>query len=139
MPRRAAILAALLALTGCGADTGDHDLRVRDDVHSIAETDPETGLRFAVITAGPSTTLTVEATRDLPAGVRTQLEGRRLTATCAVPGSTVAVLPREWLDLDEPLTVNLQTKPVAAVADRAVSCTLRTPGGGPPFAGVKLR
>ena len=140
MPRRAGpLLAVLLALAGCGADGADTGLQVRDGVRSIAATDPETELRFVVQTAGPSTTLSIEATRDLPAGVRTQLEGRRLTATCAVPGATVAALPREWPDLDAPYTINLQTQADVPIADRATTCTLRTRSGGTPFAQVKLR
>ena len=105
-------LVGLLVLAGCGGDTAPG-------------TDLETGLRFEVqTTKGFGTTLTVSATRNLPAGVRTQLEGERVQATCEVPDTKVVSLPKRWADLDEPFSTTLQTRGDVDVEAEATACRL---------------
>ncbi len=131
------------ALAGCGGEgttsSDEGKLRVRDGVRAIGRTDSRTGLYFEVQTTRLSSTLSIRATRDLPAGVRTQVEGRRITATCAIPGTTVAALPRTWPDLAAPYVTTLQTRTPVPGADRVTTCTLRTKRMGAPFAQVTLR
>ena len=115
--KRAAVL-VLVLLAGCGGETAPG-------------TDTETGLRFAV----GGNLLTVAATRDMPAGVRTQLEGRRVLATCDVPGTELATLPKTWDDVDEPFTTTLQAKRPVDLAAEATRCRLEL--GGRVFASAK--
>jgi hypothetical protein len=126
--RHLVALAALLTLTGCGG-TGAKQTVTNGGVVTVKKDDLKTGLEFKVQTApGFGTTLTVSATRDLPVGVRTQLEGKKLTATCAVPDTEVATLAHVWPDLDEPFESRLQTKGDVAVARRATGCSLALDG-----------
>ncbi len=143
--RSPAVLVIAVMLAGCGGvgapRSDEGEVKVADGVRSISKTDPKTSLRFEIQTAGPSTMLTIAATNTLPAGVRTQLEGKRISATCAVAGVTVAPpLAQAWPDLATPFHTTLQTKRPVPVADRATTCTLRIAGtAGAPFSQVKLR
>lgn len=109
MPR--AVLVLLVALAGCGGDTDPG-------------TDLETGLRFTL----SANRLEVEATRRMPAGVRTRLEGRDVLATCDVPGADVATLPKPWDDLDEPFVTMLLTRRPVDVERAATRCRLEVDG-----------
>jgi hypothetical protein len=128
--RRFYPLLAVVALAGCGGDTSGKKQTVTDGgVVTVKRVDLKTGLEFKVQTApGFGTKLFVTPTRDMPAGVRTELQGKRLRATCAVPGTSIVTLEHEWPTLDDPFESSLQTKGDVPVAERATGCSLALDG-----------
>src|SRR5689334_6016578 len=129
--RHLAALAAVCALAGCGEADGEKKTTTgQGGAVTVEREEVQTGLEIKDQTdPGFGTTLTVTPTRYLPAGVRTRLEGRKLTATCAVPDVDVATLAHVWPDLDEPFESRLQTKDGdVSIAERATGCSLTLDG-----------